>query len=149
LAASPYSSAAALIEDARAAVVRSALRQAQGSDRQTQGSDGVIRTEAEFTRVRAAVNATLVDPPFATVSLVAKILTKSREVARGIKSQNSLALLGPLNDIRSQLSGLLHPGFISQTGTERLAHLPRYLEGMLDRLRMLTSEPGKDRARMS
>ena len=34
----------------------------------------------------------------------------SRDVERGIKSQNSLALLGPLNDISTQLSGLLHPG---------------------------------------
>src|SRR5690606_28899777 len=66
LAASPYSSAAALIEDARAAVVRAALRQ--------HGADGVIRTEAEFIRARDAVNATLVDELFATVSLVARIL---------------------------------------------------------------------------
>jgi ATP-dependent helicase HrpA len=80
---------------------------------------------------------------------VARILTRSREVERGIKSENSLALLGPLNDIRSQLSGLLPQGFISATGAERLAHLPRYLEGMLDRLRTLSNEPGKDRARMT
>lgn len=137
LAASPYSSAAALIEDARAAVVRSSLH------------DRVIRTEAEFIQTRDAVSATLVDQLFATVSLVAKILTKSRDVERGIRSQNSLALLGPLNDIRTQLSGLLHPGFVSAAGTDRLTHFPRYLDGMLERLKMLESEPGKDRARMS
>ncbi|MGM7679674.1 ATP-dependent RNA helicase HrpA [Microbacterium sp. A94] len=138
LAASPYSSVAALIEDARVAVVRAALR-----------SDAIIRTESEFVAARDAVSATHVDQLFTTVSLVAKILTKSREVERGIKSQNSLALLGPLNDIRTQLSGLLHPGFISAAGTERLAHFPRYLDGMLDRLKTLESEPGKDRTRMT
>lgn len=137
LAASPYSSAAALIEDARAAVVRAAL------------PADPIRTEAQFTAARDAVNAALVDQLFAAVSLVARILTKSREVERGIKSENSLALLGPLNDIRSQLSALLHPGFISATGAERLAHLPRYLDGMLDRLKTLSNEPGKDRTRMT
>ncbi|WP_426181563.1 ATP-dependent RNA helicase HrpA [Microbacterium sp. TWP3-1-2b2] len=137
LAASPYSSAAALIEDARAAVVRAAL------------PSEPIRTEAEFNKARDAVNAGLVDDLFHAVSLVARILTKSREVERGIKAENSLALLGPLNDIRSQLSALLHPGFISATGAERLAHLPRYLDGMLDRLKTLSSEPGKDRARMT
>ncbi|HWK78143.1 ATP-dependent RNA helicase HrpA [Microbacterium sp.] len=142
LAASPYQTVAALIEDARTAVVRDAIRRARGSER-------AIRTEAEFTRARDAVNATLVDDLFQTVSLVARILTKSREVERGIKSQNSLALLGPLNDVRSQLSGLLHPGFISASGAERLPHLPRYLDGMLDRLKTLASEPGKDRARMT
>jgi ATP-dependent helicase HrpA len=141
LAASPYSSAAALIEDCRAAVARAVI------ERTVPG--GVVRTEAEFARVRDAVSAALVDDLFACVSLVARILTSSREVERGIKSQNSLALLGPLNDIRTQLSGLLHPGFVSAAGVERLAHFPRYLAGMLDRLKMLASEPGKDRARMT
>lgn len=154
LAASPYSSAAALIEDCRAAVARAVIDASTGSATQGNGSAtgegrGVIRTEAEFTRVRDAVSASLVDDLFACVSLVARILTSSREVERGIKSQNSLALLGPLNDIRTQLSGLLHPGFVSAAGVERLAHFPRYLAGMLDRLKMLASEPGKDRARMT
>ncbi|KJQ54467.1 ATP-dependent RNA helicase HrpA [Microbacterium sp. SA39] len=142
LAASPYQSAAALIEDCRAAVARRVI------DASTQGA-GIVRSEAEFSRVRDAVSASLVDELFACVSLVARILTKSRDVERGIKSQNSLALLGPLNGIRTQLSGLLHPGFVSAAGVERLTHYPRYLEGMLDRLKTLTREPGKDRARMT
>ncbi|MGJ0388893.1 ATP-dependent RNA helicase HrpA [Microbacterium sp. CGR1] len=141
LAASPYQSAAALIEDCRAAVVQNLI------DREHPG--GIIRTEAEFVRVRDTVSASLVDQLFACVSLVARILTKTRDVERGIKSQNSLALLGPLNDIRTQLSGLLHPGFVSAAGVDRLAHFPRYLDGMLDRLKTLASEPGKDRTRMS
>ncbi|PKI90564.1 ATP-dependent RNA helicase HrpA [Actinomycetales bacterium SN12] len=141
LAASPYPNVANLIEDARTAVVRALIDE--------RVPDGVIRTEAEFRRVRDEVNAQLVDRLFACVSLVAKILAKSRDVERGIKSQNSLALLGPLNDIRSQLSGLIHQGFISATGIERLAHLPRYLDGMLERLKTLANEPGKDRTRMT
>ncbi|WP_240747537.1 DUF3418 domain-containing protein, partial [Microbacterium sp. K33] len=141
LAASPYQSAAALIEDCRAAVARQVIEQT--------APGGIVRSEADFTRVRDAVSGVLVDQLFACVSLVARILTKSRDVERGIKSQNSLALLGPLNDIRTQLSGLLHPGFVSAAGVDRLAHFPRYLEGMLDRLKTLGSEPGKDRARMT
>ncbi|WP_313355861.1 ATP-dependent RNA helicase HrpA [Microbacterium sp.] len=141
LAASPYPNVAKLIEDARTTVVRALI------DERIPG--GVIRSEADFRRVRDEVNAELVDRLFACVSLVAKILTRSRDVERGIKSQNSLALLGPLNDIRSQLSGLIRPGFISATGTERLAHLPRYLDGMLERLKTLANEPGRDRARMT
>lgn len=138
LAASPYQNAAALIEDCRRAVVSRIL-----------GQRGSIRTQAAFEQTRDAVSAALVDDLFACVSLVARILTKSREVERGIKSQNSLALLGPLNDIRSQLAGLLHPGFIAAAGVDRLAHFPRYLDGMIDRLKTLANEPGKDRTRMS
>ncbi|GAB3600592.1 ATP-dependent RNA helicase HrpA [Microbacterium tumbae] len=141
LAASPYQNAAALIEDARAAVARAVI------DETVPG--GIVRTEVAFARVRDAVNAALVDRLFATVSLIARTLTASREVERGIKAQNSLALLGPLNDIRSQLSGLIRPGFVSAAGVDRLAHFPRYLEGMLDRLKTLANEPGKDRARMT
>ncbi|MFP1603518.1 ATP-dependent RNA helicase HrpA [Microbacterium sp. 2216-1] len=141
LAASPYASVAALIEDSRVAVVRALIEQHLPG--------GVTRNQAEYTRVRDAVNAELVDSLFACVSLVARILTKSRDVERGIKSQNSLALLGPLNDIRTQLAGLIRPGFISSTGVERLSHLPRYLDGMLDRLKTLSNEPGKDRTRMT
>ncbi|UPL13219.1 ATP-dependent RNA helicase HrpA [Microbacterium galbinum] len=146
LAASPYPSAAALIEDCRAAVARKVIDASTGS---ATGGVGVVRTEADFGRVRDAVSAALVDQLFACVSLVARILTQSREVERGIKSQNSLALLGPLNDIRTQLSGLLHPGFVSAAGVDRIAHFPRYLSGMVDRLKTLSSEPGKDRTRMS
>ena len=147
LAASPYPSAAALIEDCRAAVARRVIDAATGG---ADGRDrGVVRTEAEFARVRDAVSTVLVDELFACVSLVARILTKAREVERGIKAQNSLALLGPLNDIRTQLSGLLHPGFVAAAGVDRLAHFPRYLDGMIDRLKTLANEPGKDRARMT
>ena len=138
LAASPYQNAAALLEDCRRAVVRRALDQR-----------GPIRTQAVFEQARDAISVTLVDDLFACVSLVARILTASREVERGIKSQNSLALLGPLNDIRTQLAGLLHPGFISAAGVDQLVHFPRYLGGMIDRLKTLANEPGKDRTRMS
>ncbi|UJP11629.1 DUF3418 domain-containing protein [Microbacterium sp. KUDC0406] len=141
LAASPYQNVQALIEDCRAAVARALIERA--------APGGIVRSEAEFTRVRDAVNAALVDELFACVSLVARVLTRTRDVERGIKKQNSLALLAPLNDIRSQLNGLVHPGFVTETGLTQLAHLPRYLDGMLERLKTLADAPGKDRTRMT
>ncbi|MDR6865732.1 ATP-dependent helicase HrpA [Microbacterium resistens] len=141
LAASPYPSVAALVEDCRAAVARAIIERTRPG--------GIIRSEADFALVRDAVSRTIVDELFACVSLVARILTASRGVERAIKAQNSLTLLGPLNDVRGQLSGLLPSGFVSASGVERLAHFPRYLGGMLDRLTSLADAPGKDRTRMT
>ena len=43
----------------------------------------------------------------------------------------------------------MFPGFVSRTGTARLAQLPRYLRGALDRVRALADNPGRDRQRMT
>ena len=141
LAASPYPSAKALIEDARVAVADAVIARA--------ALNGVVRTQREFESVRAALSGAIVDDLFQTVSLVARILTGAREVERAVREQNSLTLLAALRDISSQLAGLVFPGFVSRTGTARLAHLPRYLRGALDRVRSLSDNPGRDRQRLT
>ncbi len=141
LAASPYSSAKALVEDCRLAVADAVIARV--------APDGVMRTRAGFDAVRDAFSATVVDELFQTVSLTARILTAAREVDRALRAQNSLTLLGALNDVKGQVGGLVFPGFVSRTGVARLAHLPRYLHGALDRVRGLADNPGRDRQRMS
>lgn len=142
LAASPYQNVAALVEDARSAVARAII------DRETTGS-GIVRTRESFERVRNAVSTEIVDELFKTVSLTAGILTKQREIERALKQANSIALLGPLGDIRVQLTNLVFPGFIAKIGTTQLRHLPRYFDGILMRLSTLQNEPGKDRTRLT
>jgi ATP-dependent helicase HrpA len=141
LAASPYPSAKALIEDGRVAVADAVIART--------APDGVVRTRGGFDAVRDAFSGAVVDELFQTVSLTARILTASREVERALRDQNSLTLLGALNDVKGQLAGLVFPGFVSRTGTARLVHLPRYLRGALDRVRTLADNPGRDRQRMS
>ncbi|WP_203581243.1 ATP-dependent RNA helicase HrpA [Microbacterium hibisci] len=141
LAASPYPSAKALIEDCRVAVADAVIARI--------APDGVVRTRAGFEAVRDALSATIVDELFQTVSLAARILTGARDVERAMRDVNSLTLLGALNDVKGQLAGLVFPGFASRTGTARLAHLPRYLRGALDRVRALADNPGRDRQRMT
>lgn len=138
LAASPYPSAKALIEDCRVAVADELIATVSGS--------GIVRDLAGFERVRDAVSAGMVDRLFACVSLVARILAAGRDVEKAMKSQTSMALLAPLRDMRAQVDGLVYRGFVSHTGTARLAHLPRYLEGMRVRLAGLSDNPGRDRA---
>lgn len=141
LAASPYQNAKALIEDARVALADDVL----GRESPT----GVVRTKAEFERVRDAFSAASVEQTFRAVSLVAKILLAQRDVERAMKDAASITLLGALNDVRGQLKGLIFPGFVSRTGLARLAHLPRYLAGALERVKTLSDNPGRDRQRMT
>ncbi|BDV31151.1 ATP-dependent RNA helicase HrpA [Microbacterium terricola] len=141
LAASPYPSAKALIEDARVAVADAVIQRETGGE--------LVRTPEAFERVRAALSAVVVDELFAAVSLAARILTASRDVERAVRGQNSLTLLGALNEVKGQVAALVHPGFISRTGLARLAHLPRYLRGALERITALADNPGRDRQRMS
>ncbi len=139
LAASPYPSAKALIEDARAAVADAVIAH----------SVTPARTRAQFEALRDAFSASVVDELFQTVSLAARILTLQRDVERAIRQQNSMTLLGALGDVKAQVSGLIHPGFLSRTGLARLAHLPRYLQAALERVNGLPDNPGRDRQRMT
>ena len=141
LAASPYPSAKALIEDARVAVADAVVARTVAG--------GIVRTRAGFEAVRDALSGVVVDELFQTVSLVARILTAARDVERAVRDQNSLTLLSTLNDVKGQVAGLVHPDFVSRTGTARLAHLPRYLRGALERVRTLPDNPGRDRQRMT
>jgi ATP-dependent helicase HrpA len=91
----------------------------------------------------------VVDELFQAVSLTARILTLQRDVERAVKSQNAMTLLAALGDVKAQLSGLIYPGFIARTGLDRLRHLPRYLQGALERVRALADNPGRDRQRLT
>ncbi|MBF4563194.1 ATP-dependent RNA helicase HrpA [Microbacterium sp. VKM Ac-2870] len=140
LAASPYPSAKALIEDARTAVADAVMARLTLAG---------VRSPEEFAAVRDAFSAGVVDELFQAVSLTARILTLQRDVDRAIKNQNSMTLLAALGDVKSQLTGLIFPDFVSRTGLERLRHLPRYLQAALDRVRTLADNPGRDRQRMT
>ena len=141
LAASPYPNAKALVEDARLAVADAVLtRTAPGA---------LVRTRADFERVRDALSAAVVEETFQAVSLAARILTGAREADRALRAQNSLTLLGALNDVKGQLAGLVFPGFVSKIGVARLAHVPRYLRGAKERVDGLVDNPGRDRQRMT
>jgi ATP-dependent helicase HrpA len=55
------------------------------------------------------------------------------------------ALRPAVEDLRAQLARLVHPGFVSATGSRRLADALRYLGAMERRLERLTEAPGRDR----
>ena len=136
LATSPYRSTAALFEDALAALVESIV------------DPGSIYTESEFLAARDAVSAAVVDGLFTTVALVSRILGAARDADKAIRDATSLALIAPLGDARSQLDALVHPGFISRAGLDRLRRYPVYLAGIVHRISKLAENVGRDRTWM-
>lgn len=137
LAQSPYRSNAALFEDCMAACI----------DEVVGGRD--IRSLAEFERARDAVSATILNDLFATVGLVARILSAAREADRAIRDATSMSLLTPLGDARAQVDALIHPGFVGVDGLARLPRLPMYLQGIVHRVSRLSENAPRDRVWMS
>ena len=137
LAASPYPSRAALIDDAVAAVADAAV------------GDAPPRDEAAFAALRDRVSATGIDEAFRVVSLAAASLGAARTAERAIRETTTLALMGPLADAKAQLAGLVHPGFVARTGAAQLPRLPVYLAGLEHRVRRIAENPGRDRVRQT
>jgi ATP-dependent helicase HrpA len=74
------------------------------------------------------------------------------KVVKGLRSALQPPLMGyataNLIDARAHLDSLVHPGFLHDVGFERLAHYPRYLEGLRLRLERLKRDPVRDQAKL-
>ncbi|MBC7518584.1 MAG: ATP-dependent RNA helicase HrpA [Microbacteriaceae bacterium] len=137
LATSPYQNVQALFDDCLTAVVDNALRDL--------APNGLIFTKAEFEAAQASISAGLIDSLYAVVTTVTASLGAARDVERAIKSATSMILIPSITDARTQLAGLIHPGFISRTGVAQLKHLPRYLKAVVARLEKLPTSVAQDR----
>jgi ATP-dependent helicase HrpA len=99
-----------------------------------------------FARLRDSVRGDLGETAEAAVKLAATILAAAHELDRRLRGSASLSLLSSLNDARAQLARLVQPGFISETGLEQLAQLPRYLRALAYRLDKMADDPYHDQS---
>ena len=134
LAASPYPSTEALVRDVQLAAIESLLTAPATS----------IRTLDAYTALRAAVRDRLEDTAFGIVTDLVAVLTAWRELDAEIRDRSSLALLATAQDLRSQAARLVHDGFVSETGADRLPHLARYLRAARHRLVKAADNPQRD-----
>ncbi|MGE3449650.1 MAG: ATP-dependent RNA helicase HrpA, partial [Microbacteriaceae bacterium] len=133
LAASPYPSTAALLDDALLAVLDDHL------------AGRAPFTAAGFEALRVEVSAGMMDELFAVVAQAAKVIDAARVADRAISGASSLAFMGPLADARAELTALVSPGFVRTTGVAQLRRLPVYLAGITHRVERLADNPGRDR----
>jgi len=133
LATSPYRSNAELFEDCMAACIDAVVDTSR------------VFTRADFVAARDTVISGLVDAMFTAVSQVSAVLSKARAADKAIGAASSVQLMAPLADARAQLAGLVHPGFVSRAGLERLRRIPVYLDGIVHRVAKLQENPARDR----
>ncbi|MGW3792157.1 DUF3418 domain-containing protein, partial [Micromonospora arida] len=94
---------------------------------------------------REKVRADLVDTVVEVMDRVRKVLAAAYAVEQRLGATRNLAVVAALADIRSQLAGLVHAGFITETGYARLPDLLRYLTAIERRLERLGGNPQRDR----
>lgn len=139
LAASPYRSTAALIDDALRAIIET----------EVDAGAGIPWDRTSFEALRDRVNAGLPDRLFRIVATCASVLAAAREADVAIGRASSLSLMAPLADAREQLNQLVFDGFLSRTGLERLPRLVVYVRGITHRVERLADDVGRDRQRMT
>ncbi|XVU22289.1 ATP-dependent RNA helicase HrpA [Actinoplanes sp. CA-054009] len=137
--ANPYRSIADLLDDCAGAAV----------DKLVADAGGPVWSSIEFASLRDNVRQDLVDAVANVVTQVQAVLATAYDVEQRLKSLRDPALLPALADIRQQLKGLVHAGFVTETGFRQMHHLPRYLRGIVYRLDRLGGNLARDRQLMA
>ena len=110
---------------------------------------GEIREAGRFEEVLAAGRAGFAGALEATAGAALSILRAARAVRRLADAPDLHAPSASLADVRRQLDGLVHHGFLATTPDEAFASLPRYLEALRTRLGKLRRGGADDERRLA
>jgi ATP-dependent helicase HrpA len=110
---------------------------------------GPARDREGFDRLSAAVRSGLHDVTADVVAHVESALRLAHAAQARLDDSRADAIRPAVADMRAQLSGLIHPGFVTATGYRRLPQLTRYLRGIERRLDKLPESPARDAANMA
>lgn len=135
LSRNPHGGVPALIEDAAGAAI----------DKLTVDAGGPAWDADGFAALRSTVRAGLVDTVVEVMERVRGVLAAGYAIEQRLGATRNLAVVAALADVRGQLTGLIHPGFITETGYARLPDLRRYLTAIERRLDRLPGNPVRDK----
>lgn len=106
---------------------------------------GPPRDQASFDALVATAKRELHPLTVDTVQKVEAVLTHAREVAVAIGAAPGRRVPeAAIADLRGQMTGLLHRGFVAAAGRRRLPDLVRYLRAMAHRLEKLPANAVRD-----
>lgn len=134
----PYGDILALIDDCIAC----------GIDKIIAQYGGPVWQETDFVRLQARVRAELNDTVVEIAGLVERILTMLFNINKRLKGKIALSQAMALTDIKTQLTGLVYPGFVTSNGWKRLSDSLRYLQAVERRMEKLAVDPQRDRVHM-
>nr|WP_068265227.1 ATP-dependent RNA helicase HrpA [Janibacter limosus] len=135
LADNPHGSVPTLLDDALCAAV---------DDIVVQHVTGPVRSRAAFDQALAATRTHVAQRVLTAVSEVEPVLAQRTQVLALLARMSAPALGATVADVRAQLDGLVRPGFIADTGLDRLPDLRRYLRGISLRLERAAENPRRD-----
>ncbi|MFF9493262.1 ATP-dependent RNA helicase HrpA [Streptomyces flaveolus] len=138
LSANPHGSIQALFDDCATAA----------ADRLIADFGGPAWDEESYRKLYDKVRAEIVDTTVRTVGQVQQVLAAWQACERRLKAVRSPALLPNLQDVRTQLDGLVKPGFVTEAGIGRLPDLMRYLVAADRRLQQMPANVQRDTTRM-
>ncbi|GAA1920409.1 ATP-dependent RNA helicase HrpA [Nocardioides lentus] len=138
LAATPYPSAAALLDDLSLAVLTDAVDAA-----------GEVRDEAAYAALEAAARAGHRERVTAALGDVMVVLERWRQAQKALGGRAEMAQLPALTDMRDQLAALVGPGFLAEAGAARLRRIAVHLSALLLRRERLDGHLAEDRALMA
>jgi len=125
----------ALVDDCVDAVATELIAAAGGPPRDQAAFDALVAT------AKRELHPLTVD----AVQKVEAVLTQAREVAVAIGAAPGRRVPEPaITDLRRQMTGLLHRGFVAAAGRRRLPDLARYLRAMAHRLEKLPANAVRD-----
>lgn len=119
-----------------------------GVDKLIAEAGGPVWTEEGYQRLHDKVRAELNDTVVDIASQVEKILTAVFAINKRLKGRVDMAMALGLSDIKSQMSGLVFRGFVTESGWQRLPDVLRYLNAIERRLDKLAQDVHRDRAQM-
>jgi ATP-dependent helicase HrpA len=135
LSRGPHGSLDALLSDCLDAATDAVLTRAGGPAWTRDGFDTLL------TAMRTHLTGTLAS----VVGAVVTVLTANTETEARLADVRTAGVDSALTDLRTQLSELVYPGFVTATGADRLADVTRYLRAASRRLETLPREPTRDR----
>ena len=107
-----------------------------------------IRDREAFNRAIGAVKQKLFGEAMARLKIAEAALTQYAEIRPKLEAPVMGWAKANLDDLRAQLAGLVHPGFVRETPPEAFNELPRYLKALALRAERALRDPTRDQQRM-